>query len=134
MSRFAAAIVAIDAAALSWAIGSASAVDAPDVRLARIVVLPFATRSSQPLDKRLVGMGMGAGVLSAHVQVYRVARLGSIWSASSTRRVHGANKLPPLGPVGLAVHGIRRGLTLAADVDKLAKLISRRISSGQVGS
>jgi hypothetical protein len=47
---------------------------------------------------------------------------------------HGENKLPPIGPVGLAVHGIRgRSLTLEADSAKLAKLIAQRVVTGQFG-
>jgi len=85
--------------------------------------------------KRLVGMGMGASVLSVHVQVYRdgLSHLDLIGEFDT--EVQGKNKLPPIGPVGLAVHGIRgRGLTLSADADKLAKLIARRVLTGQFTS
>jgi len=84
--------------------------------------------------KRLIGMGMGASVLSVHIQVYRgnQANLGLIGEFDT--EVTGENKLPPIGPVGLALHGIKgHSLTLKADTGKLAKLIAQRILTGQFG-
>ena len=85
--------------------------------------------------KRLIGVGLGASVLAVHVRVYRgggahLERIGEFDS-----QVEGENKLPPIGPVGLAVHGIRGlKLTLAGDADKLAKLIAKRVLTGQTGA
>ncbi len=85
--------------------------------------------------KRLVGLGMGASVLAVRVQVYRSLQPGPDLIGEFDTEVQGENKLPPIGPVGLAVHGIRgRKLNLKADADKLAKLIAARVLTGQFGS
>ncbi len=76
--------------------------------------------------KRLVGLNMGASTLAAHVQLYRGGRLVRQFDVVVT----GANKTPPIGPVGLAVHGVR-GLheTLGADATKLSKQIADEIEA-----
>jgi hypothetical protein len=85
--------------------------------------------------KRPVGRGLGASVLSVHVQVYRGRQTHPDLIGAFDTEVQGENKLPPIGPVGWAVHGIRaRMLTLKADFDKLAKLIARRVLTGQLDS
>jgi len=85
--------------------------------------------------KRLVGLGMGASVLAVQVQVYRGLQPRADLIGEFDTEVQGENKLPPIGPVGLAVHGIRgRKLNLKADADKLAKLIAGRVMTGQFGS
>jgi len=85
--------------------------------------------------KRMVGLGMGASVLSVHVQVYRGGQTGLELVDEFDTQVQGENKLPPIGPIGLAVHGIRgRTLTLKADADKVAKSIAQRVLARQFGS
>jgi len=84
--------------------------------------------------KRLVGLGLGASVLSVHVQVYRGGQTDLVLADEFDTEVQGENKLPPIGPVGLAVHGIRgHTLTLSADADKAARLIAQRVLARQYG-
>ena len=75
--------------------------------------------------ERLIGMNMGASVLTAHVRLFRDGQLVREFDA----QVWGANTLPPIGPVGLAVHGVK-GLheTLAADAMKLSKQIADQVT------
>ncbi len=74
---------------------------------------------------RLVGFGLGASKLHAHVQLYRntggqLEKLGEFDAAAE-----GANTLPAIGPIGLVLHGAKSGgQTLAADVDKLGTAIA----------
>jgi hypothetical protein len=74
--------------------------------------------------KRLVGLGMGASTLSAHIQLYRDDHLLREFDVAVT----GTNKLPPIGPVGLAVHGVRDlHESLGADATKLSRRIADQI-------
>ena len=77
--------------------------------------------------ERLVGMNMGASVLTAHVRLFRDGRLVREFDVEA----RGANTLPPIGPVGLAVHGVK-GLheTLAADAMKLSRRIADQVTAG----
>ena len=85
--------------------------------------------------KRLLGVGLGASVLSVHAQVYRSVQADLDQIGEFDTEVEGENKLPPIGPIGLAVHGIRGlKLTLAGDADKLAKLTAQRVLTGQTGA
>ena len=78
---------------------------------------------------------MGASVLSVHVRVYRGDQAHLDLVGEFDAEVQGANKLPPIVPIGLAVRGIKgHGLTLTADADKLAKLVAHRVLTGQFGS
>ena len=80
--------------------------------------------------KRLVGMNLGASKLSTHVRVYRSGPQPVLMDEFDTE-VEGANKGPPLGPIGLIVHGIKEShQTLPADAEKLAGLIAKHICAG----
>jgi hypothetical protein len=78
--------------------------------------------------ERVVGMNLGASVLAAHVQLYRRDQSQLQLVREFDVEVTGVNKLPPIGPVGLAVHGVR-GMheTLGADVAKLSKKIAEQV-------
>lgn len=89
-------------------------------------------RQADPGDaaQRLLGMNMGASVLSAHVQLYRSSSTSAQLVSEFDAQATGVNKLPPIGPVGLAVRAIKAdNETLAADAGKLAKLIAERVAT-----
>lgn len=78
---------------------------------------------------RLVGMGLGASHLNVHVVV--VSRVRDGWNPVDTFdiQVKGGSLLPPLGPVGLAVHAARdTQQTLSADAKKLAGKILKQLA------
>lgn len=79
--------------------------------------------------ERLVGMGLGASHLNVHVVV--VSRVKDGWNPVDTFdiQVKGGSLLPPLGPVGLAVHAARdTQQTLSADAKKLADKILKQLA------
>jgi len=72
--------------------------------------------------KRLVGMNLGASKLAARVRIYRSGPQPVLLDEFDTE-VEGVNKAPPLGPIGLLVHGVKeRHQTLPADAEKVAWL------------
>ena len=78
---------------------------------------------------RLIGMNVGASRLSAHVVAFSKTKDG--WSPVDTFdvKVKGGDLLPPLGPMGLAVHvarDTRQGLNV--DGKKLADHILKTLS------
>jgi Domain of unknown function (DUF4410) len=81
---------------------------------------------------RLVGMGVGASMLSVHVIALRKTEDGFHPFDDFALQVKGGDMLPPLGPAGLAVHAVRdRKQSLAADAGKIADKILKKISSDQ---
>lgn len=78
--------------------------------------------------KRMVGMHMGASRLAAHVRVNEKLRTGLKPVAEFDVAVTGANLLPPLSPIGLAMHvAMMQRQTLLADAKKLGNRISYAI-------
>lgn len=78
---------------------------------------------------RLIGMNVGASHLGVHVVALFRTKDG--WSPADTfdLQVKGGSLLPPLGPVGLAVHAARdTQQTLSADAKKLADRILKRLA------
>jgi len=61
------------------------------------------------VPSEMVGMGMGAGVLSVHVQVYRGSQPPLDLIGQFETEVQGENTLPPIGAIGLAAQGSERG-------------------------
>jgi hypothetical protein len=83
-------------------------------------------------ETRLVGMGVGASKLSVHVIALRKTADGFQSFDDFAVDVKGADILPPIGPAGLAVHAARdKQQTLAADANKIADKILKKISSDQ---
>jgi hypothetical protein len=81
---------------------------------------------------RLVGMGVGSSMLSVHVIALRKTEDGFHPFDDFALEVKGGDKLPPLGPAGLAVHAARdRQQTLGADAGKIADKILKKIASDQ---
>jgi hypothetical protein len=77
---------------------------------------------------RLVGLGLGASHLSAHVRVFYVGASGPVPLDEFDMAVKGSKKLPPLGPAGLAVNAIsEKRETLQADARHLADDILKRL-------
>jgi hypothetical protein len=78
--------------------------------------------------KRLVGMGLGASHLSAHVRVFYVGVSGPVPVDELDLAVKGSNKLPPLGAVGLAFNGVSaKRKNLQGDAKRLADDILKRL-------
>ena len=78
---------------------------------------------------RLIGMNVGASHLGVHVVALTRTKDG--WSPMDTFdiQVNGGDLLPPIGPVGLAVHAARdTQQTLSADAKKLADHILKKLS------
>jgi hypothetical protein len=77
---------------------------------------------------RMVGMGLGASQLGAHVLVLSKAETGFSPVSSRDLQVKGRTLLPPAGPAGVAVHAVREPLlTIPADAKKLAHQILEKI-------
>jgi len=77
---------------------------------------------------RLIGMNVGASHLGVHVVALTRTKDG--WSPMDTFdiQVKGGDVLPPIGPVGLAVHAARdTQQTLSADAKKLADHILKKL-------
>jgi hypothetical protein len=78
--------------------------------------------------KRLVGVGLGASNLSAHVRVFYVGASGSVPVDEFDLAVKGSNKLPPLGPAGLTFNTLsEKRETLQADAKRLADSILKKL-------
>lgn len=78
---------------------------------------------------RLVGMGVGASHLDVHVVVLSKGSAG--WNPIDTFDIHvkGGSLLPPLGPMGLAMHAVRdTHQNLPADAKKLADKILKQLA------
>jgi hypothetical protein len=78
---------------------------------------------------RLIGMNAGASHLAVHVVALTRTKDG--WSPMDTFdiQVKGGDVLPPIGPMGLAVHAARdTQQTLSADAKKLADHILKKLS------
>lgn len=103
----------------------------PEDAPASALIVAGCVRRADPGNaaERVVGFNLGASVLAAHVQLYRRDQSQLQLVREFDVEVTGANKLPPIGPVGLAVHGVR-GMheTLAADVAKLSKKIAEHVA------
>jgi hypothetical protein len=70
--------------------------------------------------KRMVRFNMGASRLAAHVQVNQKLRTGLKPVVEFDIFVKGGNMLPPLSPVGLAIHAVKiQRQTLAAAATRL---------------
>jgi|GEM_PF-3381841 len=79
--------------------------------------------------ERLAGMGLGSSHLNVHVVA--LTRMKDGWNPLDTFdiQVKGGSYLPPLGPVGLAVHAARdTQQTLSADARKLADKILKQLA------
>jgi hypothetical protein len=79
--------------------------------------------------ERLVGMGLGASHLNVHVVA--LSRTKDGWKPVDTFdiQVKGESLLPPLGPIGLAVHAARdTQQTLSADARKLADKVLKQLA------
>jgi hypothetical protein len=82
--------------------------------------------------KRLVGFGLGASRLSAHVRVFYVGASGPVPVDEFDFAVKGSNKLPPLGAVGLAYNAVsEKKETLQADAKRLADGILKKLKKDQ---
>jgi hypothetical protein len=80
--------------------------------------------------KRMVGMGWGSSQMAAHIVFLSKTETGLVPMDSFELRVKGRAILPPLGPVGVAVHAVREPReTLSADGKKLADQTATRLSS-----
>jgi Domain of unknown function (DUF4410) len=78
---------------------------------------------------RLVGANVGASHLSVHVIALRKTQEGFHAFDDFALDVKGGDLLPPLGPIGLAVHAARdRRQTLSADAGKIANKILKKIA------
>jgi hypothetical protein len=78
---------------------------------------------------RLIGMGVGASDLSVHVIALHRTSDGFQAFDDFALEVKGEDILPPIGPIGLAVHAhMDRQQTLEADANRLAGKILRKIA------
>jgi hypothetical protein len=78
---------------------------------------------------RLIGANVGSSHLSVRVIALHKTEEGFARFDDFALDVKGGNLLPPIGAVGLAVHAVKdRRQTLAADADKLAGRILRKIA------
>jgi hypothetical protein len=76
---------------------------------------------------RLIGLGLGASRLSAHVRLFYAGAPTPKLIDEFDVSVKGSNKLPPAGPVGLGINAVRETqATLQADARKLADNILKR--------
>jgi hypothetical protein len=82
--------------------------------------------------ERVVGMNLGASHLAVHVRVLLKEESGVKAVNDFDIEVKGGNPLPPLGPIGVAIHaasGFRE--TLSADAEKLSKELLKRLAKDQ---
>ena len=78
--------------------------------------------------ERLVGMGLGASHLSAHVRLFYVGPSAPVPIDEFDLSVKGSRLLPPLGPVGLGMNAAsEKRETLQADAKRLADDILKRL-------
>jgi hypothetical protein len=77
-------------------------------------------------------MNIGASRIEAHVIVLSKTKAGFTTVDSFDIQVKGGDPLPPLGPVGLAIHAAREpGQTLSADAKKLADQLLKKLAKDQ---
>jgi len=120
------------AVAVARRLGTRVQATAQDVQAGSLIVAGCIQRADpgNPAE-RLVGLNMGASVLAAHVQLYRREPTQLRLVRAFDVQVTGVNKLPPIGPVGLAVHGVRDlHETLGADAVKLSRRIAEQVVAG----
>ena len=80
--------------------------------------------------ERLVGMNLGTSYLAAHVRLLSETRSGLVPLDEFDVKTKGGKVLPPIGPIGLAVHAAsERKETLSADAKKLADQILKRVAN-----
>ena len=78
--------------------------------------------------KRIAGMNLGASRIGARVVVLSKTQTGFNAVDSFDIQVKGGDPLPPIGPIGLAIHAAREpGQTLPADGKKLADQILKKL-------
>ena len=78
---------------------------------------------------RLIGMNVGASHLAVHVVVVSKTKDGWTPVDAFDMQVKGGDLLPPLGPMGLAVHLVRdTHQSLSSDSKKLADHIVKKVS------
>ena len=78
--------------------------------------------------ERMIGLGLGASRLGAHVVVDSKTETGFARVDSFDVQVKGRAILPPVGPAGVAVHAIREPReTLSADAKKLSDKIVKKL-------
>jgi hypothetical protein len=78
--------------------------------------------------KRLVGVGLGASHLAAHVRVFYIGTSGPVPVDEFDLSVKGSNKLPPLGAAGLTLNAVsEKRETLQADAKHLADDILKKL-------
>ncbi len=81
------------------------------------------------VGKRLIGFGLGASRIGAHVIVLSKGENGFAPVDSFDVQVQARNILPPVGAIGLAAHAAKApAQTLSADADKLAAEIVKQLS------
>jgi hypothetical protein len=92
----------------------------------------FVGADSGNAAKRLVGLGMGASHLSAHVRVFYVGAAGPVPVDEFDLAVKGSKKLPPIGAAGLAFNAVsEKRETLQADAKRLADGILKKLKKDQ---
>ena len=93
----------------------------------------FVDMDAGSASKRIVGMGLGASQLSAHVRVFYFGASGPVPVDEFDVAVKGSQKVPALGPVGLAFNAARgRKEVLQADARRLAYEILTRLEKDYV--
>jgi hypothetical protein len=106
----------------------------PDTPAAGSLVITgcFMGADSGNAAKRLVGLGLGASHLSAHVRVFYVGASGPVPVDEFDLAVKGSKKLPPLGAAGLAFNAVsEKNETLQADAKRLADGILKKLKKDQ---
>ena len=102
-----------------------------DIPLGAMVISGCITRANAGnAATRLVGANVGSSHLSVHVIALRKTQDGFHAFDDFALDVKGGDLLPPLGPIGLAVHAARdRRQTLSADAGKIADKILKKIAA-----
>jgi hypothetical protein len=82
--------------------------------------------------ERMVGFRLGSSHLSAHVRVMLQTKTALTPLQEFDVSVKAGNLLPPLGPAGVVLHGVKEARqTLNADAKKLADQILKKFKNGQ---
>jgi hypothetical protein len=104
-----------------------------DIPTGAMVISGCITRANPGnAEARLVGMEVGASHLSVHITALHKANEGFQPFDDFTIDVKGGDLLPPIGPIGVAVHAARdREQTLSADASKIANKILKKIASDE---
>ena len=93
----------------------------------------FVGADSGSAGKRLVGMGLGASRLLAHVRVFYVGTSGPVPVEEFDVTAKGSNKLPPLGAGGLAYNAISdKGKGLQGDSKRMADAIFKTLTKNHL--